>query len=104
GAPAYLQVNLTGIGPTWTVVWADGVTNTSNPGTNVLIRTNFPSNPLPNQTTNYSFWVTQVTDDSTSCTNRSGQITGTNRITVMPELKVVNFSADKTNACSGEVV
>lgn len=84
---------LTGFGP-WIVYWTDGSgtypqsVSVSKPGpyTNTLtlpVGSLNPTNIYPNSPTNYSYWVSLVTD-SNMCSSEAIDLAGTNQVVVNP--------------------
>ena len=74
GQSATIQAALTGTGPNWTVTWSETWqggsatftnTYTTNNATLTLPTNSLPlTNPLPNETTNYTFKIVALTDSS----------------------------------------
>src|SRR5206468_2402817 len=79
---------LTGLGP-WIVSWNDGFvqTNTSSgSGPTNLTRTVLPTDPFLNASSNNLYYVTNLANTSDGCMGNqaSGDIAGTNSITINP--------------------
>jgi hypothetical protein len=95
GSSYTLTNRLTGIGP-WTITWNDGTIQTNPVTTPGPV--NFTRTVIPTNTTAY--YVTSVMNGD-GCTNmQPGEITGTNTVTIEPNLVVVTPPQD-TNACAG---
>ena len=100
GSSAELQAALTGLGP-WTVTWSDGHTQTTNasPGSGAVATYYVPAsevtNVFLNNTTNYTFTVTSVSNNDTCIGNQPGDLVGTASVTVSP--RPTAFVSGNTN-------
>ncbi|HTB84907.1 MAG TPA: hypothetical protein VK742_14720 [Candidatus Sulfotelmatobacter sp.] len=100
-----LTANLTGISP-WTVLWSDGVVQTTNAGVNspaTITRTvtaNEVTNLFANLATNFNFTVTSVSNQDTCLGNQPGDLTSTNSVTVDPR-PTASLVTTQTN-CNGD--
>jgi hypothetical protein len=96
GSAYVIQAALTGISP-WKVTWSDGAVSNyvASPG----VRTVFPTNVLLNASTNFSFWIGNLTD--TNCTAGPQDLIGTNIVTINPRPTSKLTSLDQTNCNDG---
>jgi hypothetical protein len=81
GDSAAIQADLGG-DPPWTVWWSDGAIS-NNVNTTPLVRSVNPANPYPNISTNYSYWITNLSN-LTSTNSLTTNDTGVAVVTVDP--------------------
>ncbi len=81
GGSAVVAADLGGK-PPWTLVWNDGTTNTAT--STPFQRLVNPTNYLVNLPTNYSFWITNLSDSTPATTSSSNDLTGGATLTVDP--------------------
>ena len=96
GGPAILQAALTGIKP-WSVTWSDSVVS-NNITTNLITRivpASEVTNVFLNNTTNYTFTITSISDANACSGNQPGDLVGTASVTVSP--RPTAFVSGNTN-------
>ena len=96
GGPAILQAALTGIKP-WSVTWSDGAVS-NNITTNLITRivpASEVTNVFLNNTTNYTFKITSISDANACSGNQPGDLVGTASVTVSP--RPTAFVSGNTN-------
>ena len=101
GSLAMLQASLTGIGP-WNVKWSDGYVQSTN-GSPAIHFVN-PTNVLLNQTTNFYYSVTSVSNADTCLGNQPGDLTGTASVTVSPRPTAFVYGSTNFTVGSNELV
>jgi hypothetical protein len=104
--PTYtVAARLTGLGP-WTVTWWDSTQTTTNapPGTGAIAaRSLVPVSTNANIPSMYQYFVSSVSTANGCGSTGPGDVTGTNLVTVNPNLVVTNWPASQA-ACPGDRV
>ena len=104
GGMALIQVDLGGTAP-WTNKWSDGTTSiVTNSADLPLIRTNVLTDYSPLVATNYSYWITNLSDANFNTSDTTNDLTGIAVITVDPVWTNAPISLGNVTNCTDVVV